>query len=120
VSKRAHTDFEFLRIGNILTTDSSFINLLLVDSSSKKDDRRIHWADGSGKSLVASDGGPSKSEPEKTRKSRWSDKKKMEIQQEKDLLLQSRQAIHFYPRVSLLSSSDSIHFRISITGRQSP
>jgi hypothetical protein len=76
-----------------------------VDASLKKDDRRIHWADGSGKSLAVSDGGPSKSEPEKPRKSRWSDKKKMEIQHEKDLLLQSRQVLHFYQRLSLAANA---------------
>ena len=58
----------------------------------KKDKRRIHWADGMGKSLVASDKdgevSPTKEEPK--RKSRWADRKKKDLLHEKELLLQSR------------------------------
>ena len=84
----------------------SLFNFLFLDAGSKKDDRRIHWADGSGQSLAVSDDGPSKlepePEPEKTRKSRWSDKKKLDIQHEKELLLQSRQVFRVYQGPSLV------------------
>ena len=99
----AHTDFKILDM-EMSQWRLFLFNLLFVDAGLKKDDRRIHWADGSGKSLAVSDEGPSKPEPEpeKTRKSRWSDKKKLEIQHEKDLLLQSRQVFHFYKRASII------------------
>ena len=62
----------------------------------KKDARRIHWADNSGKALAVAEGGeeaePVKNdEPKKKkRKSRWAERKKKDIQHEKELLLQSR------------------------------
>ncbi|KAL7542505.1 hypothetical protein ACHAXR_011836 [Thalassiosira sp. AJA248-18] len=65
-----------------------------ADSPTKKDARRIHWADNSGQALVVSKGGktetdaPKKSEPEIARKSRWSERKKKDIAHEKELLLQ--------------------------------
>jgi len=54
-----------------------------ADARSRKDERRIHWADTSGQALEVK-----KAEP--ARQSRWSDHKKKDIQHEKELLLQSR------------------------------
>jgi len=68
----------------------------LLDAHSKKDQRRIHWADTSGQALaiaeeVKAGAIPKKAEPEKVRQSRWAERKKKDFQHEKDLLLQSRQ-----------------------------
>ena len=58
----------------------------------KKDKRRIHWADGVGKSLAVSDtdGEVSQAKQEPKRKSRWADRKKKDLLHEKEMLLQSR------------------------------
>lgn len=60
----------------------------------KKDERRIHWADNSGKALAVSQeeetaDATKKAEPTK-RKSRWAERKKKDIEHEKELLLKSR------------------------------
>ena len=67
----------------------------------KKDDRHIHWADSKGQALAMSEGETvesaaaevKKKGPEKTRKSRWAERKKKDIEHEKELLLQSRQVV---------------------------
>ena len=64
----------------------------------KKDDRHIHWADSKGQALAMSEGETAESAaaevkkkgPEKTRKSRWAERKKKDIEHEKELLLQSK------------------------------
>ena len=75
---------------------SLLINTKATEGRPKKDARRIHWADNSGKALAVAEGGeeaePVKNdEPKKKkRKSRWAERKKKDIQHEKELLLQSR------------------------------
>eukprot|EP00581_Thalassiosira_minuscula_P001952 CAMPEP_0183747954 /NCGR_PEP_ID=MMETSP0737-20130205/67521_1 /TAXON_ID=385413 /ORGANISM="Thalassiosira miniscula, Strain CCMP1093" /LENGTH=819 /DNA_ID=CAMNT_0025983671 /DNA_START=1075 /DNA_END=3534 /DNA_ORIENTATION=+ len=62
----------------------------------KKEARRIHWADSSGQALAVSNEGKSDDVPKKAetaRQSRWSERKKKDIQHEKELLLQSRNAV---------------------------
>jgi hypothetical protein len=62
--------------------------------ASKKDERRIHWADNSGRPLEAVSNLGTTDTAKKTesvRPSRWSERTKMDIQHEKELLLQSRQ-----------------------------
>lgn len=60
-------------------------------AGSKKDDRRIRWADSSGQALAVSGEEPIAAASETTtRKSRWSERKKKDMQHEKDLLLKSR------------------------------
>ena len=72
---------------------------MALDAKPKKGDRRIHWADSNGKSLAVSEDGPdlksSETEkvPAKKRKSRWADSKKIEIQYEKELMLQARKTL---------------------------
>ncbi|EJK45236.1 hypothetical protein THAOC_36153 [Thalassiosira oceanica] len=60
----------------------------------KKDKRRIHWADGMGKTLAVSnnDGESSQAKQEPKRKSRWADRKKKDLLHEKEMLLQSRKS----------------------------
>ena len=64
----------------------------LLEAKLKKDDRRIRWADSSGQALAVSEEGPVNllPVPEITRESRWSERKKKDMQHEKDLLLKSR------------------------------
>jgi len=70
-----------------------------LDAKPKKGDRRIQWADNNGKLLAVTEDGqdPKSSEtekvPAKKRKSRWADSKKIEIQNEKELMMQARKTI---------------------------
>lgn len=62
-----------------------------LEAGLKKDDRRIRWADSSGQALAVSGEEPISAVPETiTRKSRWSERKKKDMQHEKALLLKSR------------------------------
>ena len=72
-----------------------------VDATAKRDERRIRWADSSGKALAVAQendvGSPDKAEVDKVQDPRlgsnrpsWSDRKKKDLLHEKELLLQAR------------------------------
>ena len=69
------------------------------EAKPKKSDRRIQWADNNGKLLAVTEDGPdlkstqTEKVPAKKRKSRWADSKKIEIQNEKELMMQARKTI---------------------------
>ena len=71
-----------------------------VPKKKKNDSRSIHWADSKGQALAMSEGEAVDTTPtadavgdttvKKTRKSRWAERKKKDIEHEKELLLKSR------------------------------